>query len=116
MNSKNKKDITVKYFAKFLSAKIDKKMGMEEIISMTSQMDIDKDGIISVNDLETFLQRINFNEFFTKSIKNGTQQSKTQSNSLKRTTVQNFYHIEQKLYPNEAPQKDKLREVIKQLK
>lgn len=57
-------EISLKFFAKFIKAKVDKKPEVPEIIGLVSQMDIDRDGLIGENDLEAFLGRVNYSKAF----------------------------------------------------
>ena len=57
--------ISTSYFAKFIKAKVDKKRSFEEIKAIVVEVvDMDRDGIISISDLEGFLGRINYHAFF----------------------------------------------------
>ena len=59
-----KKDVSIGYFAKFLKAKVDKKSDMNELREFAKAIDLDKDGCLCEADMETFLKRLNFREFF----------------------------------------------------
>jgi Ca2+-binding EF-hand superfamily protein len=54
----------VNFFAKFIKAKVDKKRSIDELKHLANQIDLDKDGIISEHDLEAYLSRLNFSNFF----------------------------------------------------
>ena len=56
--------ISISFFAKFIKAKVDKKRTIEEIKHLADQIDLDRDGCISVHDLEAYLTRLNFKDFF----------------------------------------------------
>ena len=53
------------FFSKFIKMKVDKKREINEIKAYVDLIDIDKDGVISIEDLDSFLSRINFNDFYT---------------------------------------------------
>jgi hypothetical protein len=59
-------EISLKFFGKFIKAKVDKKPELPAIISIVTQMDIDRDGLIGESDLEAFLGRVNFTNAFKK--------------------------------------------------
>ena len=56
--------ISVTFFSKFIKAKVDKKRTLDEIKEYVRQVDMDRDGLIGESDLEAFLGRVNFQEFF----------------------------------------------------
>ena len=60
------KSVPCEYFAKFLKAKVDKKRDSKELRDLSAKIDLDKDGNIDVNDLETCLGQINHEGFFSK--------------------------------------------------
>ena len=55
----SKGEVPVKQFAKFLHDKIEKSKDIANLESYSSLMDIDKDGLISRDDLQTCLLNIN---------------------------------------------------------
>ena len=59
-------EISIKFFSKFIKAKVDKKPEVPEILAIVTQMDIDRDGLIGESDLEAFLGRVNFSKAFKK--------------------------------------------------
>ena len=63
-NGRVSNKVSASFFAKFIKAKVDKKKTQEEILFLVKSVDIDKDGVISEEDLEAFLGRLNFQEFF----------------------------------------------------
>jgi len=60
----NKEKISVGFFAKFLKAKVDKKRSVEELKEFAKQMDLDRDGYLGEEDIDAFLKRLNFKDFF----------------------------------------------------
>ena len=56
--------ISLKFFAKFLKAKVDKKPNVSELLVLVEEMDIDHDGVISESDLDSFLGRVNYTQAF----------------------------------------------------
>jgi Ca2+-binding EF-hand superfamily protein len=56
--------MSITKFAEFLAAKVDKRKKFEDILIMSNQMDLDKDGIISEQDLKTCLTNLNSQSFF----------------------------------------------------
>lgn len=56
--------MSISFFAKFLKAKVDKKRNLEDIKDLMRSVDLDRDGKIGESDLEAFIGRVNFQEFF----------------------------------------------------
>ena len=56
--------IQITKFAEFLVAKVDKRKPFEDLLILSNQMDIDKDGMISELDLKTCLTNLNSRTFF----------------------------------------------------
>lgn len=74
-------------FARFLKEKIEKHKDMDNLVTYTKMMDVDKDGRICKDDLETCLANVGSDQFF----KNGGQNLKhTQFNAQNK-----FYSIPQ---------------------
>ena len=80
--------ISVAYFAKFLKNKVDKKREANELERYALLMDIDQDGFIDINDLNTCVGNIN-NDFFCgnngQNVAAGTMKSFKTSNDLGTT-------------------------------
>jgi hypothetical protein len=56
--------ITVNFFSKFLKAKVDKSRPFEELQALVAEaIDMDRDGCISVCDIEGFIGRRQYQEF-----------------------------------------------------
>ena len=51
-------------FAEFLVAKVDKRKPFEDLLILANQMDIDRDGMISEQDLKSCLTNLNSQTFF----------------------------------------------------
>ncbi len=64
VNEAGERYLPVALFAQFLKNKIDKKRDEGELRKYASYMDIDKDGIISIIDLETCMKNMKSNAFF----------------------------------------------------
>lgn len=77
--------LPVEAFAKFLSQKIDKKKDFSTLMIFAQQIDIDKDGMVSEDDLNTCLDHLNSEAFFRQS-----GQALTHSS----------FNTKQKFYPN----------------
>ena len=59
--------ISAKFFAKFIKAKVDKKRSFEELKELVeSGIDMDRDGFIGQSDLDAFVGRANYHQFFEK--------------------------------------------------
>ena len=56
--------VSINFFAKFIKAKVDKKRDTAEIKALVQMIDVDRDGVISETDLDAFLGRVNFHDFF----------------------------------------------------
>ena len=77
----DKGEVSVPAFAKFLHEKVEKSKDIQNIESYVKLMDIDKDGMISQEDLQTCLLNINSDQFY----KNGGQNLKQpQFNAAKK--------------------------------
>jgi len=57
--------IQITKFAEFLVAKVDKRKPFEDLLILSNQMDIDRDGMISELDLKTCLTNLNSRTFFS---------------------------------------------------
>ena len=57
-------DVPVETFAKFLKDKIEKHKDYQNLLTYAQMMDIDKDGLISKEDLTTCILNINSDQFF----------------------------------------------------
>ncbi len=64
MEAGHERCLSITVFAQFLKSKIDKKRNEEELRKYAHYMDIDKDGLISVNDMQTCLNNLQSNVFF----------------------------------------------------
>ena len=59
--------ISVNFFSKFLKAKVDKSRILDDLLALVSaSVDMDRDGVISVADLEAFVGRTHFQDFLEK--------------------------------------------------
>ena len=58
--------ITINFFSKFVKAKVDKKRTVDEIKELVKLIDMDQDGYIGPADLEAFIGRANFHNYFEK--------------------------------------------------
>jgi Ca2+-binding EF-hand superfamily protein len=59
--------ISVNFFSKFLKAKVDKSRALDDLLAIVStSVDMDRDGVISVADLEAFVGRTHFQDFLEK--------------------------------------------------
>ena len=59
--------ISVNFFSKFLKAKVDKSRALDDLLAIVStSLDMDRDGVISVADLEAFVGRTHFQDFLEK--------------------------------------------------
>jgi Ca2+-binding EF-hand superfamily protein len=56
--------VSLETFAKFLKEKVEKSKDLENLKSYSNLMDIDKDGRISKDDLQTCIVNINSDQFF----------------------------------------------------
>lgn len=56
--------MSITKFAEFLAAKVDKRKKFEDLLIISSQMDLDNDGIVSEQDLKTCLTNLNSQSFF----------------------------------------------------
>jgi hypothetical protein len=66
-NKATSNHITTSFFAKFLKAKVDKKRSLEEIKDLVeSGIDMDRDGCIGLSDLDAFVGRANYHQFFER--------------------------------------------------
>ena len=59
--------ISVNFFSKFLKAKVEKSRALDDLFAIVSaSVDMDRDGVISVADLEAFVGRTHFQDFLEK--------------------------------------------------
>jgi Ca2+-binding EF-hand superfamily protein len=65
-NKANSNFISISFFSKFVNAKVDKKRPIEDTRVLVEAIDLDKDGYIGANDLEAFVGRASFHQFFEK--------------------------------------------------
>lgn len=95
--------VSIEKFADFLKAKVAQSRDLEELQLFTYQMDIDKDGSISKEDLQTCLTNLNSVAFFKN---NGKALQRTQFNQKKK-----FFKID----ASEGISDEKLKQVRKQI-
>mmetsp|Transcript_32138 Transcript_32138/g.31454 ORF Transcript_32138/g.31454 Transcript_32138/m.31454 type:complete len:128 (+) Transcript_32138:1654-2037(+) len=95
-----------------MKAKVDKKRSLEEIKELVRKIDIDKDGYVSEQDLEGYLGRLNFQDFF-----NGPK-AKNQSTKGALTGIfsDSHYNESQKLFPSIKLGGEKMVEMVRKIK
>jgi hypothetical protein len=66
-NKASSEVITTSFFAKFIKAKVDKKRTLEELKELVdTSLDMDRDGFIGLSDLEAFVGRASYHQFFER--------------------------------------------------
>jgi Ca2+-binding EF-hand superfamily protein len=96
--------VTVEFFAKFLKNKVDKKKSLEELVQQAELIDIDKDGYISIHDLQSCLGNLS-NETFYKN--NG---------ATLKGTFKTILTEREKFFPKEPLPDSKALEVTSKIK
>lgn len=96
--------VSVEFFAKFLKNKVDKKKSLDELLQQADLIDVDRDGCISIHDLQSCLGNLS-NETFYKN--NG---------ATLKGTFKTILTEREKFFPKEPLPDTKALEVIAKIK
>ena len=102
--TEKERKVSVEFFAKFLKNKVDKKRSLDELTQQAELIDIDRDGYVSIHDLESCLGNLS-NETFYKN--NG---------ATLKGTFKTILTEREKFFPKEPLPESKALEVIAKIK